>query len=500
MTFHDKDLQAKAIEAIDRKASQKVPFAFYSPDDLDGPIALPENRDEPKTVAGLLCRTGLTLIFGKGNSMKTWFALSVMVHCAAVGSKAPTHIYDPQTGLEIVRRGRSTIYTAEDTYERVDRRVWSIIVNDLGMDPAGDDAKATRKRIRVIAPLSMTDEQFPFDTAYLFDDEGASGRFAANDKCKALVDDMNRHNAGREANDAERHILLVVDSVTTTGGMELTDNKESTVFCWFLNKKAIAGDFAVLALAHSVKSANPDKLDPEAGRAERLAGGFAWSTNVRATIEVRRPLGRSYTKGRGGKIVADDWWESMGLPQEHSRAICVQVAKENVGGLPDLKMWFSPRRVGAGAFHDITKLMRHKPRSFVQYLEWNAQASAAALNGAISDVPAVTPSSTDRSLASALVLKIATHIATVEKKPITANAVQARTKDAFWKQHMQALVGLKPAEGGIANNGTRGGTEIEGSSRWLLDRLVVEGALINVGRSEYALNPALGTEDEEDSE
>jgi hypothetical protein len=494
MTFQDRQFNRRADKVV-ALAAQTPAFSFLSPDDDDGPVAMPMESEERMTVAGLLCRTGLTLIFGKGNSMKTWFALSVMVHCAAVGPKAPTHVYHPATGMEITRRGRSTIYTAEDTYERVDRRIWSIIVNDLGMDADSDDAKATRRRIRVVAPLSMTDEQFPFDTAYLFDDEGPSGRFASNEKSMALVNGMNQHNAGRDADDPHRQILLVVDSVTTTGGMELTDNKESTVFCWFLNKRSIAGDFAVLALAHSVKSANPDKLDPEAGRAERLAGGFAWSTNVRATIEVRRPLGQSYSKGRGGKVIADEWWETQGLPDEHSRAIVIQVAKENVGGMSDMKMWFSPRRAGQGAFRDITKLMSDRPRSIVQFIE---RGGAKPATSAANDEDEAMPSNVDRSKAKALVLEIAKYIVKKEDKAITANAIQSRLRDEYWKKRdKHGIIDLKPAQGGFASNGTKDDREREGSPRWILDQFVKDGLMIRNGtRFSFVTNDA----DEEDDQ
>lgn len=489
MTVHDPNFVRQAAKVV---AIKSPPFAFHSPDDDGGPVCAPTEIEERMTIAGLLCRTGLTIVFGKGSSLKTWLALSVGVHVAAVGPKAPTHVYDPRTGLEITRRGRVTIYTAEDTYERVNRRIWSIIVNDLGMDADSDDAKRTRQRVRVIAPLSLALQLFPFRNAYLFDDENESRKFDVNVKGLAIMTDIERHNAGRDAEDADRHVLLIVDSITTTGGMELTDNLLSTVYAWFFNMRSIAGDFAVLAIAHSVKSAKPDKLDPETDRAERLAGGFAWSTNVRSTIEVRRPMQQSYTKGRGGKIIADEWWETQGLPEEHTRAIVVQVAKENVGGLTDNKMWLSPRRVGAGAFRDITHLMSGKPRSYIKFLERGTNDNETS-GEQTSGSPKV-----DRSKAKALVLAIAQHLVK-EKIAITANAIQNKLGEEAWKRRDKAgVTKLKPAKGGFASNGTLGGREREGSPKWHLQQLVLAGLMTSMGTRFTFVPSATDDQDEDD--
>ncbi|MEP3143414.1 AAA family ATPase [Qipengyuania citrea] len=461
MSHHDHNL-LKSIAGQEEQA-----HVWRSPDDDPS-----QSKNRPVTeakrllVAKLLYGTGMTMVYGKGESKKTLFCLTVAVHVAAVGPNAPQYIGDPRTGLEIKCRGRTLIYSVEDEYDELNSRIWDIIEKDLGMDPQSDEAKTTRSRIRLLCPLSMSDDEFPFADPYLCSDN-PEGEFRVNVKGRGLVHDINSHNAKLPADDPDRYALLVIDSATTTGGMELTDNLKATVYTWYFGRKSIQGDFACMVIAHTPKTVAPDKLDPEAGRELRLAGGFVWNTNGRATIEVRVPLTRGVSKSRG-TLKGDDWWETKDLPIEHSDSIVVQVAKANSGMLSKEKFWFSSRGKGNGAFIDITPLMAGTPRSYEEWLRVDGGQSGADASRTSEQAKKV------REEVNEMVLQACYRVAQ-DGKPITPNAVQTLIleNDAFAKR-FKDLLSKDSREGGLAKNRGGGAT---GSSAWHIDVLVSRGLL-----------------------
>ncbi|NCP22850.1 MAG: AAA family ATPase [Erythrobacter sp.] len=438
---------------------EEKPFELWSPDDEEGSEEWPDWEGgvvprEPMLIEDLICRTGLTTIFGKGASLKTWMSLSMAVHVAAGRGT----FYNT---AQIERHGKVVIYSVEDTHERIDRRLRAIIEFDLRMKPNSPEAKAVRNRIRVLAPLGQSKQQFPFSTGCLFDDENEYRYYAPNQVAHKLVGGISKQNAGRDPDDTDRVVMLLIDSVTSTAGADLTKNKESGKYTWFFNQGGISDDYAVLAIAHTPKTTDPNPLAPEEGRDSRMAGGFGWSTNIRASIEVRRPLGPRVERSRTGTIKKDEWFERQGLPAEHSRAIVMQVAKENVG-LSDQKLWFSPRRIGKGAFEEITDIMKDKPRSWVEYLERSSREEAAK---------APEQNGKARALVEDCVRRIC-HDGT----KLTANAVQTLAFDeSIWGAKIAGeAVGLK-------KNATRNGVSVSNSSAGILQALADEGVLIKGG-------------------
>ena len=438
---------------------EEKPFELWSPDDEDGSEEWPEWEDgvvpaEPMLIGDLLCRTGLTLIFGKGASLKTWMSLSMAVHLAA-GRET---FYNT---AQIDRHGKVVIYSVEDTHERIDRRLRAIIQFDLGMTPNSPEAKAVRKRIRVLAPLGLDKKKFPFSSGCLFDDENEYRFYSPNEVAHKLVNGISKQNSGRDPDDTDRVVMLLIDSVTSTAGADLTKNKESGKYTWFFNQGGISDDYAVLAIAHTPKTTEPNPLAPEEGRDSRMAGGFGWQTNIRASIEVRRPLGPRVERSRTGTIRKDEWFERQGLPTENSRAIVMQVAKENVG-LSDQKLWFSPRRIGQGAFVEITEIMKDKPRSWVEYIEKNAAEEKHT--GPVENAKA-------RALVGECLRRLSHH-----GTKLTANAVQTLAFDeSVWgKKAAGEALGLK-------KNATRNGNVAPNSSASILQNMAASGVLVKGG-------------------
>ncbi len=433
--------------------------------------AYADPQPEPMAIAGWFPRRGMIPVFGKAGIMKTFVAVDVITHQAAVGPLRPDVWHGKAA---ILRRGRSVIYSVEDTYERLDKRIWATIVNDLGLDPYSPEAIETRSRIVIIAPMSISPADFGHATPQLFDFQRESGKWVPNCNATDLFADIDAWNADLAPNDEDRIVTLVLDSITTTAGFDLTDNQGATAYSWAFNARATQGDFMIIAIAHSVKSATPDKDDPEKGASDRLAGGFAWGAYTRASIEVRVPLKRGVTR-KGSKAEEDAWWESFGLADGHADAIVLTVAKTNLDGMSKEKLWLDPRPNGKGAFRDVTEKMKDFPRRLVDFLSWNGRYDEAT-----GEIKKSKGSTVDRGAARELVLEVARWLAT-QGKDITANAVQTHQSDTMWaKRHATVMIG-GTAKGALINNGTRGGVEGEGSSKWHLSALADQGVFIRKG-------------------
>ena len=466
MTMIDLELERRA-----RHASGAAAFSLFSRAEEAPLPAYAPIEAEPMMIGGWLPRRGLVPLFGKAGIMKTFLALDAAVHIAAVGPTRP----DTWRGSSpIVRRGRTIVYSAEDTHERLDARIWSIITNDLQMNPRSDDARRTRERVMVIAPLSMPETRFPFRNPQLFHYSTDDRAWRSNVAGAAVFDDVKAWNADLAADDEERIVMVVLDSITTCAGFELTDNEAAVNFTYWVNRASILTDVLVVGVAHSVKSAKPEPVDPEKGAADRLAGGFAWSANVRLSIEVRQPLEKSFTRRRNGEIIADEWWESRGLPDAHCRAVVVHVAKKNIAGTSRDKLWLDPREDGKGGFVDMTDRMRNLPRSLAAFQAEKERHVTADDRGA------TVKTGIDRSRARGLVMAVARWLVS-ECKPLSANGVQEHWKDTRWSQLFGDVQKLTPATGGIAANATSDGRLREGCPAWHLERLVDEGRMIRRG-------------------
>ncbi len=469
----DMELERRAREAIRTTDEEQKPARRRFFDRKSGFLTsvYSDPQPEPMAITGWFPRRGMIPVFGKAGIMKTFVAVDVITHQAAVGPNRPD-MWHGQAA--IVRHGCSVIYSVEDTYERLDKRIWANIVNDLGMEPHSPEAIQTRSRILVIAPMSISPTDFGHPTPQLFDFHRESGKWVPNGNTNDLFSDIEAWNEGLGPDHEDRIVTLVLDSITTTAGFDLTDNQGATAYSWAFNARATQGDFMIIAIAHSVKSANPDKDDPEKGASDRLAGGFAWGAYTRASIEVRVPLKRGVTR-KGSKAEEDAWWESFGLSAEHTNAIVMTVAKTNLDGMSKDKLWLDPRPNGKGAFRDVTEKMKGFPRRLIDFLTWTAQHDE--VTGAVQKSQAPT---VDRSKARALVLEVARWLAS-QGKDITANAIQNHQSDTRWAKNYAAVMIGGYAKGALVNNGTRGGVEGQGSAKWHLTAMADEGMFIRKG-------------------
>jgi hypothetical protein len=408
----------------------------------------------PMLIEGRSPRVGLSLVFGKGGIRKTMLVIDRFVHIAGFGPNRPTH----WKGFEIKRRGWCVIYTAEDQIEAIDQRIWDVIVHDLGMDPASDDALETRSRITVVAPLSMTRDEFPFANPQLFRHDRKDDTWKPNEKGEAVFDNVAACNEGLEPDDENRIVAIALDSITSVCGFELTDNDAASNFTYWVNQRSIEHDVSVIGIAHSPKSNAPSREDPEAGSADRLAGGFAWSTNVRITEEVRIPVTRGVS---GVKRVPDEWWETQGLPAEHAHAIVVQVAKANLLDASREKVWLSPR--ARGGFKDVSACMRGRPRTLA---EWKIRGGEGVLPG--SSAAMAAPAVDSRRKAKNLIARVLEELVLDRRekddmldRPVARRKAITKKELVERLRVMQALkaepvLGMTPSAGGIDFNEGRG--------------------------------------------
>lgn len=396
----------------------------------------------PMLIEGRSPRVGLSLVFGKGGIRKTMLVVDRFVHIAAVGPSRPSH----WKGFEIKRRGLSAIYTAEDQIEAIDQRIWDVIVHDLGMDPASEDALETRSRIIVVAPLSMTRDDFPFANPQLFRHDRKDDEWKPNEKGEALFENLGAWNAGCAPDDEDRIVAIALDSITSICGFELTDNDAASNFTYWVNQRAIEHDVSVIGIAHSPKGNVPSPDSPEADAADRLAGGFAWTTGVRITEEVRIPLTRGV---RGRSKVPDEWWETQGLPGEYADAIVVQVAKANLLNASRDKVWLSPR--ARGGFIDVSACMRGRPRTLAEWKVRGGDGVVIASGGTA--VPALVD---NRKAARRLIVSTLRDLLIERQnqnpiKPVTKKELVGRLMLLKTGGKVPVL-GLSPAKGGIDFN------------------------------------------------
>lgn len=402
-------------------------------------------------------RAGLVPHFGQAKVGKSTGIATMIIHKAAVDSVS---VPRPTTWMtkDIVRYGHVVWYSGEETRDAIQQRFAKLI---RAMGYAQADVLAILRRILVIAPISMSAEQWPARNAILMSklgyDEG--GEWAPNASHNWLWSQVATWNAEVEARggpDEDRIITMVVDSVTSCAGFASTEETAIQNFLFHLNRQAILNDISVIPIAHTPKSTSILWNDPHMDALARMKGNGSWSALSRLIVEWRRPEGQGFD-GRSKKV-QQSWYETKELYDtgilKNSRArrdmLIAQVAEGNVD-YDNRKIWL--KRDDDGCLVDLTAKLAHVSNSLAEYSEKNGgkDANGQPLMRSEAEVEAAA-----RKDARKCIFTVLSEMAIKHGKPVTAAALKIALNDETTRKRFPVLSSKRtPAKGGLSLEGNR---------------------------------------------
>ncbi len=262
-----------------KKNADSWPDRLMAGDYRASSIAMPVGEDH--VVEGMLPATGASVWFGEGSVGKTQLLLWLAAHLAATGPEAPSH----WLGRRIARRGQILVVSVEDLAEHLALRVDTILAGMKAERP-GLDVEAIRRRIHLLAYLSLDDDEFAGSDPSLYR-RRSDGRWRPTRTLKRIEDFVAEWNA---VNPADPIIGVIVDSAVSMSGFDLANTEATTNLLFRLNRESRRSGIFWAIIGHVVKTTRRDAGDPEAGAVGRLRGSAMWSTTPRTVVEVRFPV------------------------------------------------------------------------------------------------------------------------------------------------------------------------------------------------------------------
>lgn len=306
------------------------------PDDI-------ESSGSEFLVEGWLPRQGTSVWFGAGSTGKTQLMLW---KAAVIASRGENRTW---LGGRVNGTGHVLVLTSEDSERHVRARIDDIVRHTLGQ--TGDEARETASRLHVMAFLSMTEGEYRHKNASLFANEDKAWLpTKVLEGVRRYVTDWNKRT------DEDPIVGVIMDSATSMCGFDSMEGLATTNFFFYLGRLCETLGIFWSIIGHVPKSAQIHRRDTRAGAAHRLRGVVMWTTAPRLVVEVRQLL--SWRDGRSRNWKSEHPALREALPETPSEdLLVVYAAKTNLKGVHSTERYL--RRLGRGAFEDVTSLASH---------------------------------------------------------------------------------------------------------------------------------------------